>query len=115
MDGEDDVVSGRVPCAVSHYMLITVPARRFFKRGHLTFRFDEPGFAYGNTKKGRSIPVWERGHQISTVMLAGGAGIGMKDITDRLSGAICKSYQSDFKPVRKNETVCDDRAGSALG
>jgi hypothetical protein len=71
--------------------LITVPARRFFRRGHLSFRFDQPLFAFGNTK-GEGKYQMGRGRQISTVMLPGGAGIAAKDMADGLSGAIFKSY-----------------------
>src|SRR6202047_2102573 len=71
--------------------LVTVPARRFFKRGHLSFKFDQPLFAYGNTK-GEGKFQMGRGRQISSVMLSGGAGIASKDLTDGLSGAIFKSY-----------------------
>jgi hypothetical protein len=71
--------------------LITVPARRFFRRGHLSFRFDQPLFAFGNTK-GEGKYQMGRGRQITTVMISGGAGIGTKDMADGLSGAIFKSY-----------------------
>lgn len=72
--------------------LVTVPARRFFRHGHLTFRFDEPVFAHGTSKNGEGEFQSGRGRQIATIMVSGGAGIGMKDITDGLSGAIFKSY-----------------------
>src|SRR3984893_2491703 len=71
--------------------LVTVPARRFFKRGHLSFKFDQPLFAFGNAK-GEGKYQMGRGRQISTVMLSGGAGIATKDMADGLSGAIFKSY-----------------------
>jgi hypothetical protein len=80
------------PSALYAGTLITVPARRFFKRGHLTFKFDQPVFAYGNTASGEGTFQSGRGRQIFTMMLSGGAGIGTKDITDGLSGAIFKSY-----------------------
>jgi hypothetical protein len=71
--------------------LITVQARRFFRRGYLSFKFDQPLFAYGNTK-GEGKFQMGRGRQLSTVMLSGGAGIATKDMADGLSGAIFKSY-----------------------
>ena len=71
--------------------LITAPARRFFRRGHLSFRFEQPLFAYGNTK-GEGKFQMGRGRQITSVMLSGGAGIASKDLADGLSGAIFKSY-----------------------
>jgi hypothetical protein len=83
----------QVQCPSGQYAgtLITVPARRFFRRGHLSFRFDQPLFAFGNTK-GEGKYQMGRGRQISTVMLSGGAGIATKDLADGLSGAIFKSY-----------------------
>jgi hypothetical protein len=71
--------------------LVTVPARRFFKRGHLSFKFDQPLFAYGNTNGEGKFQMGRR-RQMSSVMLAGGVGIASKDLADGLSGAIFKSY-----------------------
>jgi hypothetical protein len=71
--------------------LVTVPARRFFKRGHLSFKFDQPLFAYGNTTGEGKFQMGRR-RQISSVMLSGGVGIASKDLADGLSGAIFKSY-----------------------
>jgi hypothetical protein len=84
----------QVQCASALHSgtLITVPARRFFKRGHLIFSFDEQLFAYGNTKKGEGKFQPGRGRQISSMLLSGGVGIGAKDLADGLSGAIFKSY-----------------------
>ena len=71
--------------------LITAPARRFFRRGSLSFKFEQPLFAYGNTK-GEGKFQMGRGRQITSVMLSGGVGIASKDLADGLSGAIFKSY-----------------------
>jgi hypothetical protein len=83
----------QVQCPSGFYAgtLITVQARRFFRRGHLSFKFDQPMSASGNTK-GEGKFQMGRGRQISTVMLSGGAGIATKDMADGLSGAIFKSY-----------------------
>jgi hypothetical protein len=79
------------PSGLQAGTLITVPARRFFRRGYLSFKFDQPLFASGNTK-GEGKFQMGRGRQISTAALSGGAGIAAKDMADGLSGAIFKSY-----------------------
>jgi len=72
--------------------LVSTPARRFFRRGHLMLKFDDPIMV--ETKKisdeGKIQPG--RGRQIATMLIDGGVGIGAKDITDGLSGAVYKSW-----------------------
>ncbi len=83
--------SVQCPSGVYSGDLITTPARRFFRRGHLMLRFTQPvavmlkGTSEGKLQSGR-------GRQIASMLLSGGSGIGTKDMTDGLSGAIFKSY-----------------------
>ena len=72
--------------------LISVPAKRWFRRGHLTLKFDQPVAATGNTKKGEGKFQPNRKQQIANVLLAGGASIGAKDITDGLTNAIFAKF-----------------------
>jgi len=83
--------SVQCPSGVYSGDLVTTPARRFFRRGHLLLRFTQPvavmlkGTSEGKLQSGR-------GRQITSMLLSGGSGIGTKDMTDGLSGAIFKSY-----------------------
>jgi hypothetical protein len=72
--------------------LVATPARRFFRRGHLMLKFDQPVtvLSKNTTDEGKIQPG--RGKQIASVLIAGGVGIGAKDITDGLSGAVYKSW-----------------------
>jgi len=82
-----------VQCPSGRYdgVLITKPARRFFRRGSLMLKFNQP-VAAAAPKNGEGVFQPGRGKQISSMLLSGGAGIGTKDLTDGLSGAIFKSY-----------------------
>jgi hypothetical protein len=71
--------------------LVSTPARRFFKRGHLVLKFDQPVAAVAQ-KNGEGVFKPNRGKQISSMLLSGGSGIGAKDMTDGLSGAVFKSW-----------------------
>jgi hypothetical protein len=71
--------------------LITTPARRFFRRGSLTFKFDRPLFANGNTG-GEGKFQMGRGRQIMNMAVSGGVGIASKDLFDGVSTAVFKSY-----------------------
>ncbi len=72
--------------------LVSTPARRFFRRGHLILAFDQP-VALQPKKAGDEGKIQPgRGRQIANMLLDGGAGIGTKDITDGLSGAVFKSW-----------------------
>jgi hypothetical protein len=71
--------------------LITTPARRFFRRGSLTFKFDRPLFAHGNAG-GEGKFQMGRGHQIMNMAVSGGVGIASKDLFDGVSTAVFKSY-----------------------
>jgi hypothetical protein len=72
--------------------LVATPAKRFFRRGHLMLKFDQPVTVVSKdtTDEGKIQPG--RGKQIASVLIAGGVGIGAKDITDGLSGAVYKSW-----------------------
>ena len=72
--------------------LVATPARRFFRRGHLMLKFDQPitVVSKNTTDEGKIQPG--RGKQIASVLVAGGVGIGAKDITDGISGAVYKSW-----------------------
>jgi hypothetical protein len=83
--------SAKCPSAVYTGTLIATPSRRFFKRGHLVLKFDQPVAAVAQ-KNGEGVFKAGRGKQITSMMLSGGSGIGTKDIFDGLSGTIFKSW-----------------------
>ena len=66
--------------------------RRFFRRGHMLLVFDQPMTVHTrkDSDEGKIQPG--RGHQIASMLTAGGVGIGAKDLTDGLSGAVFKSW-----------------------
>jgi len=72
-----------VHCASGDYTgtLISTPSKRFFRRGHLVLKFDQP-VAASPKENGEGIFQPGRGKQISSMLLAGGAGIGSKDLFD---------------------------------
>lgn len=72
--------------------IVSTPARRFFRRGHMMFVFDKPLAVEtkGAGSEGKMEPG--RGRQIANILTAGGVGIGSKDLLDPLSGAIFKSW-----------------------
>ena len=72
--------------------LVSTPARRFFRRGHLMLVFDEP-VALIPKKEGDEGKIQPgRGRQISNMLIAGGVGIGAKDLADGISGAVFKAW-----------------------
>jgi len=79
------------PSGVYSGMLITARARRFFRRGWLSFKFDGRLYAFGNTG-GEGKFQMRRGRQITNVAVAGGVGIASKDLLDGVSTALFKSY-----------------------
>ncbi len=82
-----------VKCPSGDYTghLVSTPARRFFRRGHLMLVFDQP-VALRPRKEGDEGKIQPgRGRQIANILITGGAGIGAKDVTDGLSGAVFKS------------------------
>jgi hypothetical protein len=84
--------SVKCPSGVYTGVLVTTPARRFFRRGHLMFRFNQP-VAMVPKKPGDEGKIQPgRGRQIANILTAGGVGIGSKDLTDGLSGVVYKSW-----------------------
>src|SRR3954470_15137772 len=84
--------SVKCPSGIYSGVLQTTPARRFFRRGHMMLRFDQPVTLRpkSTTDEGKLQPG--RGKQIASMLVAGGVGIGAKDLTDGLSGAVYKSW-----------------------
>jgi hypothetical protein len=84
--------SVKCPSGVYSGHLVTVPARRFFRRGHLRLVFDQPLAVESKNAADEGKIQPGRGRQIANMLLDGGAGIGTKDLTDGLSGAVFKSW-----------------------
>lgn len=72
--------------------LVSTPARRFFRRGHLMLVFDQPVLLRPKNDHDEGKIQSGRGKQIASILSAGGIGIGAKDLMDGLSGAIFKSW-----------------------
>jgi hypothetical protein len=72
--------------------LITTPARRFFRRGHMMLKFDQPVMVQSRNESEEGKIQPGRGRQIASMLMDGGVGIGTKDLTDGLSGAVYKSW-----------------------
>ncbi len=120
-----------VTCPSGKYSghLVARPARRFFRRGSLRLVFDQPvAVSTPRTQDEGKIQLGH-GRQIANMLLAGGTGIGAKDITDGLSGAVFKSWYMIpascvalaffsnggdilLKPGYKLEVVSFDRPGA---
>jgi hypothetical protein len=83
-----------VECPSGTYsgILVTTPARRFFRRGHMMLRFDQPVTLRSNNTADEGKLQPGHGKQIASMFMAGGVGIGAKDLTDGLSGALYKSW-----------------------
>jgi len=84
--------SVKCPSGIYPGILVTTPARRFFRRGHMMLKFDQPVTVRSKNMadEGRIQPG--RGKQIANMLMAAGVGIGAKDLTDGLSGAVFKSW-----------------------
>ncbi|HUY95389.1 MAG TPA: hypothetical protein VMU71_08825 [Terracidiphilus sp.] len=83
-----------VECPSGSYTghLVSTPARRFFRRGHLMLVFDQP-VTLAPKKEGDEGKIQVgHGRQIVNILTTGGTGIGAKDVTDGLSGAVFKSW-----------------------
>jgi len=83
-----------VKCPSGEYSgtLVTTPARRFFRRGHLLLKFDQPVMLHTKNAGDEEKIQPGRGRQITNMLMTGGVGIGAKDVTDGLSGAVFKSW-----------------------
>ncbi len=81
-----------VTCPSGNYngVTVTVPAKRFFRRGSIMLKFNQPVTTV--TKDSEGVIKPSRKKQIGLMILSGGAGIGAKDLLDGLSGAVFKSY-----------------------
>ncbi|MGA2559637.1 MAG: hypothetical protein ABSF17_08160 [Terracidiphilus sp.] len=82
----------KCPSGVYTGTLIATPARRFFHRGHLMLKFEQPMTVVSKKPTDEGKIQAGRGKQIASMLLDGGAGIGTKDITDGLSGTVYKSW-----------------------
>ncbi|MFP5211513.1 MAG: hypothetical protein ACLGRW_19700 [Acidobacteriota bacterium] len=72
--------------------LVSTPARRFFRRGHMMLVFDQPVAVDSKSAGSEGKMEPGRGRQIANILTAGGVGIGSKDLLDPLSGAVFKSW-----------------------
>lgn len=83
-----------VKCPSGEYTgsLISTPSRRFFRRGHLRLKFDQPMMVHTKQESDEGKIQAGRGKQIASMLMDGGVGIGTKDLTDGLSGAVYKSW-----------------------
>jgi hypothetical protein len=84
----------KVSCPSGEYTghIVATPAKRFFRRGHMMLVFDQPVTMRSkkDTDEGKIQPG--RGRQIASMLMAGGVGIGAKDLSDGISGAVFKSW-----------------------
>ena len=84
--------SVKCPSGVYSGHLVSTPARRFFRRGHLMLAFDQPVMVQSKKAEDEGKIQPGRGRAIASMLTAGGVGIGAKDLTDGLSGVIFKSW-----------------------
>jgi len=85
--------SVKCPSGVYSGHLVTTPAKRFFRRGHMLLAFDQPVAVVSKNPSDEGKLQPGRGRQIANMLLDGGAGIGAKDLSDGLSGAVFKSWE----------------------
>jgi len=93
--------------------LISTPARRFFKRGHLVLKFDQPVYAAGNTKKGEGKFQPNRKQKIASMFLTGGASIGAKDLMDGWTNFIFPKFSVYTLPVTFGAMALFEKGGDA--
>jgi hypothetical protein len=82
-----------VKCPSGDYSghLVSTPARRFFRRGHLMLVFDQP-VALRPKKEGDEGKIEAgRTRQITNRLVGGGVSVGSKDLVDGISGTVFKS------------------------
>jgi len=84
--------SVKCPSGVYTGSLAATPAKRFFRRGHLMLKFDQPVMVHPRHEGDEGKIQAGRGKQIASMLMDGGVGIGTKDLTDGLSGAVYKSW-----------------------
>lgn len=80
------------PSGVYSGILVATPARRFFRRGHLILKFNQPVTVLSKNPLDEGKIQAGRGRQIANLLMDGGVGVGAKDLTDGLSGAVYKSW-----------------------
>lgn len=83
-----------VKCASGAYTgtLVSTSARRFFRRGHLMLKFEQPVMVQSKHEGDEGRIQAGRGKQIASMLMDGGVGIGAKDLTDELAGSVYKSW-----------------------
>ena len=84
--------SVKCPSGVYSGHLVSTPARRFFRRGHMMLVFDQPLIVHTKNEADEGKIQPGRGRQIANMLTTGGVGIGTKDLTDGLSGVVFKSW-----------------------
>ncbi len=85
--------SAKCPSGEYAGTLVTTPAKRFFRRGHMLLKFDQPVAVQTNGNQGDEGKIQPGGgRQIASMFMAGGVVIGAKDLIDGLSGAVFKSW-----------------------
>ena len=84
--------SVKCPSGVYSGHLVSTRARRFFRRGHMMLAFDQPVALHSKNERDEGRIQTGRGRQIANMLMDGGVGIGTKDLTDGLSGAVFKSW-----------------------
>jgi hypothetical protein len=72
--------------------LVSTPAKRFFRRGHLMLKFHQPVMVQSKHEGDEGRIQAGRGKQIASMLMDGGVGIGAKDLTDGLAGTVYKSW-----------------------
>lgn len=82
-----------VKCSSGDYSghLVSTPARRFFRRGHLMLVFDQPVALRPRKDGDEGKIVAGRTRQITNMLVGGGVSVGSKDLVDGISGAVFKS------------------------
>ncbi|MBS1804277.1 MAG: hypothetical protein JST28_12990 [Acidobacteria bacterium] len=82
-----------VKCPSGDYSghLVSTPARRFFRRGHLMLVFDQPVVLRPKKEGDEGKIVAGRTRQITNMLVGGGVSVGSKDLVDGISGAVFKS------------------------
>ena len=83
-----------VKCPSGDYTgtLVSTPAKRFFRRGHMLLKFDQPVMMQPRKEGDEGKIQPSRGKQIASMLIAGGVGIGAKDLTDEIALAGFKSW-----------------------
>ena len=82
----------KCPSGIYSGTLISTPAKRFFRRGHLMLKFDLPLTVETKKPSDEGKIQAGRGKQVASMLMDGGVGIGAKDLTDGLSGVVYKSW-----------------------